>query len=485
VRCAAIAPRAGLPAILALVACALACSRLPAPEPIDAGRLGHPLLFRPSAPPTAFVVLVSDRGGLAPGLERAAAQLAARGAAVVAVDLDAYLRGLAASDDGCHYVVAELEALSQRLQRELGAARYHSPLVAGVGQGAALAYAALAQAPAATVGGAALLDPAPALETRVPLCAGADSTPAATGGFAYAPKGDLPGSLRVAATGEPAAAVRALADATGTRVERARGADPGARLVAALEPLLAREESPDAALADLPLVELPAERPGALFAVIYSGDGGWRDLDKEVAGFLAAKGVPVVGVDSLRYFWDERAPDVVARDLARILAHYRARWATPSAILVGYSFGAGVLPFAVNRLPAGERARVVQVSLLGLAPDAPFQFQIAGWIGAPDRRALPVLPELERIDLGQVQCFYGEDETDSLCRDPALAASERIHTAGGHHFDGDYEALAARILDGARRRAAQRVTTPVTPPEISAATSVSTNGNVSPPGEAR
>ena len=444
-------------AILALAACALACARLPAPEPIDAGRLGRPLLFRPSGPPTGFVFLVSDRGGPEPGLGRAAGQLAARGAAVVAVDLDEYLRGLAASDDGCHYVVAELEALSQRLQRELGAAHYHSPLVAGVGQGATFAYGALAQAPAATLAGAVLVDAAPTLETRVPFCPGAPSTPNAAGGFAYAPTGALPGLLRVATTGEPAPAVRALADAAGTRVERARGADAGADLFAAIEPLLEDEirgggEATSAELADLPLVELPAERPGALFAVVYSGDGGWRDLDKEVAGFLAEKGVPVVGVDSLRYFWHERAPDVVARDLARILARYRELWGTPSAILVGYSFGAGVLPFALNRLPGAERAGVVQLSLLGLEPEAPFEIELAGWIGAPDRSAPLVLPELVRIDLARVQCFYGEDEEDSLCRAPALAAAELIRTSGGHHFGGDYEALAARILDGAQRR---------------------------------
>ena len=31
--------------------------------------------------------------------------------------------------------------------------------------------------------------------------------------------------------------------------------------------------------------------------------------------------------------------------------------------------------------------------------------------------------------------------------------AEIIETAGGHHFDGDYDALALRILDGFRRRA--------------------------------
>jgi type IV secretory pathway VirJ component len=388
------------------------------------------------------------------------------------VDLPQYLRGLAASGDGCHYVVAELEALSQRLQRELGLERYRSPLLAGEGAGGTLAYAALAQAPPATVGGAVAVDPAPSLGTGVPLCAGAPSRPV-PGGFAYDAGSSLPAPFQSVADGSLAAAVEPLLAADG-----AGRADGTARL---------------------PLVELPAAHPDELFAVIFSGDGGWRDLDREVGRILAERGVPVVGVDSLRYFWKAKTPDQVARDLSAILADARTRFGTPKVVLVGYSFGAGILPFAYNRLPAADRDSVVQLSLLGLEPTAEFEFRVGGWLGAESRDALPVLPELTRIDPALVQCFYGEDEHESLCRATELERAERIGTSGGHHFDGDYRALAGRILEGARRRLgsagggspapehgarAHRATTPATPPEISAATSVSTNGTASPPGEA-
>jgi type IV secretory pathway VirJ component len=55
-----------------------------------------------------------------------------------------------------------------------------------------------------------------------------------------------------------------------------------------------------------------------------------------------------------------------------------------------------------------------------------------------------------------VQCFYGEEEPESLCPDPLFDRAERIRTRGGHHFDGDYEALAGRILEGAGRRLERR-----------------------------
>lgn len=277
---------------------------------------------------------------------------------------------------------------------------------------------------------------------------------AAGGGFSYGPQPHLPGWWRVSSEKPLPAALAALA----TRGEEPVGS-PTERLVAVLRPLLESRVSSaaESALQGLPLTEIAVDRPDSLMAVIYSGDGGWRDIDKQIGGFLAEHGVPVVGVDSLRYFWNARTPDDVAGDLADILHFYRAKWKTAQVILVGYSFGAGVLPFAVNRLPPADRAAIVEVALLGLESRADFTMHIEAWFGAgPSKEALPVLPEMKRMDLSRVQCFYGEEEDDTLCRSPALAAAEIIHTGGGHHFDGGYQALAQRILDGARRRESRR-----------------------------
>jgi type IV secretory pathway VirJ component len=214
-------------------------------------------------------------------------------------------------------------------------------------------------------------------------------------------------------------------------------------------------------LRDLPLNELPVKSPGAWMAVIFSGDGGWRDIDKQIGETLASRGAPVVGIDSLRYFWRAKQPEQVAADLSRILRHYAARWGTRQVVLAGYSFGAGIVPFAYNRLPEEDRAKVVQLSLLGLGPRAPFEFRVGGWLRDVAYSDAPlVLPELRRIELGRVQCFYGADEPDSLCPVRDLDGVERVRTSGGHHFDGDYAALAARIADGVALRAGRAPTPP-------------------------
>ena len=415
----------------------------------EEGRLGTVRVVATAMPQAGLVYLFSGVGGWSPDVAEAAERIARTGALVVGVDLDAYLRGLRKSDDGCHYVVAELEDLSHRLQREHGFVRYRSPIVTGVGAGGTLAYAALAQSPAATLGGAISVDPAPALATRVPLCAGAPATAEPAGGYRYDAASELPGFWWVSPSAAVAPALRALAQDAPPTV--GGSGTPGNRLAALAVASVTREAPAATALADLPLVELATPGAATQMAVVYSGDGGWRDLDKEIAEVFAREGTPVVGVDSLRYFWSEKTPETVAADLARILRHYRARWGVHRLLLVGYSFGAQILPFALDRLPRDLRDEVVQVSLLGIAARAPFQISVTGWLGEHGE-GLPVLPELRALDLARVQCVYGEEEDDTLCTAPELAEAERIRIPGGHHFDGDYEALAHVILQGAARR---------------------------------
>jgi type IV secretory pathway VirJ component len=157
-----------------------------------------------------------------------------------------------------------------------------------------------------------------------------------------------------------------------------------------------------------------------------------------------------VGLNSLKYFWTERTPEETARDVARLMRHYLAAWNKQRVLLVGYSFGADVLPFVVNRLPADLRARVASVSVLGIDSNASFEVSVADWVGS-GAGGPPTLPELAALGHMPVLCIYGEGEEDSIC--PALPASgavTRAQVGKGHHFSGEYGTLADRILAFAR-----------------------------------
>ena len=154
-----------------------------------------------------------------------------------------------------------------------------------------------------------------------------------------------------------------------------------------------------AGIANLPLIEMPAEHHGPFLAIVLSGDGGWRDVDKGIAEKLRSAGVSVVGWDSLRYFWNKKSPEQTARDLGAVIDTYVSRWGASRIALVGYSFGADVLPFAYNHLSPEAKVRVIQLSLLGFATSADFEVSVAGWLGAaPGKDALPTAPALAPID---------------------------------------------------------------------------------------
>ena len=69
----------------------------------------------------------------------------------------------------------------------------------------------------------------------------------------------------------------------------------------------------------IPVVEVPAGQAKDTVTLFLSGDGGWRDLDRDVAGEMAKIGYPVVGIDTLRYYWQHKSPEQSALDLAELM----------------------------------------------------------------------------------------------------------------------------------------------------------------------
>ncbi|MGO8506745.1 AcvB/VirJ family lysyl-phosphatidylglycerol hydrolase, partial [Rhizobium leguminosarum] len=63
-----------------------------------------------------------------------------------------------------------------------------------------------------------------------------------------------------------------------------------------------------------------------------------------LVGIRREDGIPVVGVDSLHYFWKERKPEETAADLSKIIDFYSKQWKVKHVLLVGYYFGADVVP---------------------------------------------------------------------------------------------------------------------------------------------
>lgn len=418
------------------------------PVLVGAERLTAIPLLRPAqGEAQGLAIVVSDTGGWSQRGDDFVKALRARGLAVLPVDLEAWRERLDASDGECLYLGSDLENLAKEALRTLGNGSYFHPVIAGLGEGGTLAYAAIADAPAATFAGAVALDPAPALRTRLPTCPGAAATAAPGGGFSYALDAALPAPAALVVSENPAGLAQSAPPAqfTAEAVVRDKG---GPRTDAALD-AVSKLAAEDAASADLPTVDIPAEGTPSALVVFYSGDGGWRDLDKTIGEALAGRGIHVVGVDSLRYFWSERKPAEIAKDLGTIVAQADPGAKLPVVVL-GYSFGADAFPFAWTHLPPALKDRIRMVGLLGTENTTPFQVTVGGWLGMGGDN--PVAPAVATIPLDRVVCLYGEDETLTVCEDPTLKGMETRKLEGGHHFDGDYEAVADYLLGEIRKR---------------------------------
>lgn len=452
---------------LGLLLCAPAASAA-TEESVSFGRFGVVKLYRQSPQPAHVVIFVSGDGGWNLGVVDMARELATLDALVVGVDINRYLRALAVSAEKCSYPAADFEALSKFVQKKLDYPAYHRPVLIGYSSGATLVYATLVQAPPTTFLGGISLGFCPDLPLRKPMCRGSglEWTSGPRGrGYSFLPaktlevpwialQGTVDQVCDKAATENYVQQVprgeMILLPKVGHGYAVPRNWMPQfkqafSRLV---ESRKEEQPAPVAALDDLPLIEVAAAKPGAeAMALLVTGDGGFGVTDRGVATLLAEQGIPVVALNSLDYFWTQRTPESAGRDVERILRHYLAAWQKERIIVIGYSFGADVLPFLVNRLPEDLRARVHLVALLGPSRTADFEFHLTDWVGGGSRKtSLPVLPEVEKLKGKKILCFYGSDETDSLCRDLRPELATAILREGGHRLGGDYEPVADAIL---------------------------------------
>lgn len=437
----------------------------PSATTVSHGQFDNVLLLRPAGTVQQFVMIFTSGDAPVPSDRQLADTMVARGAMVALVPLDPFYRRLMADSQvsKCVYAGGSVDNFARHFQAQDRMQTYIEPILVGTGAAAAFPYVLLTQSPADNFTGALSVGFCPRMNLPMPLCTANEfkTRTAADKGIEFEPAKRLVApwsatppanpaactATSVAAT--PAAFVKAVPGATWAAPSATTpvGAVP-AEFVTAYEQLASKRAAigaPPTQLSDLPVVEVPTKTPGKRFAVLISGDGGWASIDKALAAALAKDGMPVIGIDSLRYFWKARTPEGLTDDMDRVIRYYAARWQRSEVVFIGFSQGADVLPFVYNRLPQRTKDSIQLNVLLAPGQKAAFEFHVANWLGKSGDK--PILPEAVKLKASHTVCFYGTDEkADALC--PLLDASQTRTVAmpGGHHLRGDYDALAAQIL---------------------------------------
>lgn len=462
-------------------------------EAVTVPLFGRVSLYRPEPieKTRGVILFVSGDGGWNLGVVDMARR-AASGAMVVGLSMPAWRKAVEKQADRCWYPAGELESTAQAVEKIYRLPRYLKPILVGYSSGATVVYGALAQAPADAFAGALSLGFCPDVEVARPICPHAAWNPpynpkkrtsllpvkpdlaARRGGGARwtAMAGDVdqvcePAAVKRFVAAIPAGRVVSLPKVGhGFSVPRNWGADYDAAVEALLEPVTAWDTLPDESrhvvpnrspeeirarmeTLDLPLeIQWPDDARDVVFFV--SGDGGWAELDQEVAAALAAHGVAVVGFNALRYFWSAKTPEGFGAELARVIS------ILPENVRVfagGYSFGAEVVAATMARAssPAGgvasTLARISGLVLLGPGPWATFEVSPLDWIRAGEGPTdYPVREAIRSVGSLAVLCLESSQQGESGCpADPAPGLT-RVMMPGGHHFAGDFGGVAARVL---------------------------------------
>jgi type IV secretory pathway VirJ component len=182
------------------------------------------------------------------------------------------------------------------------------------------------------------------------------------------------------------------------------------------------------------------------FVILISGDGGWYGFEQTMADLFAATGIPTVGLNARRYFWNRRTPEETTADMVSLINFYRKEFGKNKYILIGYSQGAEIFPFVINLLPPNIKSGIVSAVLLSPQMTTDFEVHLTNMMGIGNPQNKYKVPdEIAKIRDIQTLCIFGEGEKSQL---PALLANTQIKISivpGDHHYKNDI-ALIIRTI---------------------------------------
>lgn len=206
-----------------------------------------------------------------------------------------------------------------------------------------------------------------------------------------------------------------------------------------LKPLIVpnlRDRSPEERF---PVVSLmPQKILGDHFVFLLSGDGGWSDFTQDLASEYTARGIPVVGLNSLLYFWNERTPAAIARDFQQITEYYQKLYHLSRYDLVGYSFGGSVVPVVVAHMSETAKESLRSATMMAPGMTSKLEFAVSDWLLNSDS-GRPIENDLKNSRGTRFKCLHGARDLPSVCLNFPRIYGRSFILEGGHHFGYNFQ----------------------------------------------
>jgi type IV secretory pathway VirJ component len=181
------------------------------------------------------------------------------------------------------------------------------------------------------------------------------------------------------------------------------------------------------------------------FVFFISGDGGWTTFAESFALALQKEGYSVVGLDAQKYFWSKKTPAQTTKDFQKLINIYQEKWKHKEVILVGFSFGANVVPFVGNLLPADIKSKINEIIMFSPNKTGDFEIHLADMLNLGKEGKYNVLAEAKKIKDANLTCVFGQDE-DEVDIQGFKNEGVRVKILyGSHHYEENYKGMVAII----------------------------------------
>lgn len=197
---------------------------------------------------------------------------------------------------------------------------------------------------------------------------------------------------------------------------------------------------------NLPIKEWVAKSHNQPLMVYLSGDGGMNKFSVALCEGLNSKGFDVIALNSKSYFWSKKTPEKTADDICRLLREKLAGRKNQQIVLIGYSFGADVVPFILNRMPDEIDDKVLVSFLLASSGTTDFEIHWADIMGQNIKRSMDVVSEINKLRDERIIIISASDDKTLDVGRITLKRFTREVLPGGHHFDGDTNEIAKVIV---------------------------------------
>lgn len=176
-----------------------------------------------------------------------------------------------------------------------------------------------------------------------------------------------------------------------------------------------------------------------------TGDGGFNKFSTSFMQALNKQGYAVIGLDAKDYFWNKKTPQEAATAIEASINESNKLWKKKNIVLIGYSFGADVAPFMLTHFSPTLSGKVVHLILLSPSSKTDFEIHVLQMLGWGKDAGESVPAEINKVSK-PVAIITGDDENEFPFKSLTIKNMQVIKMPGGHHYDGNIDALCKQVV---------------------------------------